>query len=602
MKKVKEAFGNVYQEIKTDDNASLALKIQITLKDNEKKILQILNGKKTEHIIQIFAFEVHKDGIFTIMELGEKINFNIDSKKRKICLQGAKGVREFHQLGYFHRDIKPENFVISRIRKSNQQILEPQKRFRKRNILSQFKLKMKELIFKWHLKCLLQKIMTFGLWGWSFMKFLQMKHFLKLVTTNTQQILQITQTQIQKKLKEKEKKNKINKEQRELLEKMIISRLDENLQIIKSINRINLYDILISSKYIDLQTFGVVVEKSKKERSTDIFQFLQKHVQVTKKIKQNEFNRNNYSVYTYEQTRLELIKKIKKEKKIIEFLKFLVKLTAIDREFIQRTTLASCSQDKSIRLRVFSMLSIRLWDVKKEEQKLKLDGHNSTVLSVSFSPEGTLQASGSGDKSIRLLQQNWMVRQTLSFQYASLQMELCQLLVVKINLYDYGMLRLDNIYKILIKITKTFLLNTKHPQIKNLLMNGPKILILSLYPNRLQFKHKEHLFFKNNSRKIKEQIQVNYQNLKEVIFWKKNKQIKKPELKLLIPFQIFLITIIFSEFANNVERLEMHSQQSKRGIFIKEKRIPSKLILNLQQNYMSYVKNNLLTIIEYIEG
>ncbi|CAD8141537.1 unnamed protein product [Paramecium octaurelia] len=56
------------------------------------------------------------------------------------------------------------------------------------------------------------------------------------------------------------------------------------------------------------------------------------------------------------------------------------------------TTLASGSFDTSI----------RLWDVKTGQLKAKLDGHSNTVSSVNFSPDGNTLASGSDDNSIRL--------------------------------------------------------------------------------------------------------------------------------------------------------------------------------------------------------
>ncbi|CAD8136770.1 unnamed protein product [Paramecium octaurelia] len=46
--------------------------------------------------------------------------------------------------------------------------------------------------------------------------------------------------------------------------------------------------------------------------------------------------------------------------------------------------------------------TIHLWDVKTGQQKAKLDGHSSSVMSVNFSPDGTTVASGSSDNSIRL--------------------------------------------------------------------------------------------------------------------------------------------------------------------------------------------------------
>ncbi|CAD8062171.1 unnamed protein product [Paramecium primaurelia] len=46
--------------------------------------------------------------------------------------------------------------------------------------------------------------------------------------------------------------------------------------------------------------------------------------------------------------------------------------------------------------------SIRLWDVKTGQEKFQLDGHDDCINSVCFSPDGNTLASGSVDNSIRL--------------------------------------------------------------------------------------------------------------------------------------------------------------------------------------------------------
>lgn len=53
-----------------------------------------------------------------------------------------------------------------------------------------------------------------------------------------------------------------------------------------------------------------------------------------KYINKHDFNINDYSTEFYYVSRLEIIKKLKDRKQIIEFLKFLVHLTAIDDKFI----------------------------------------------------------------------------------------------------------------------------------------------------------------------------------------------------------------------------------------------------------------------------
>jgi WD40 repeat protein len=59
-------------------------------------------------------------------------------------------------------------------------------------------------------------------------------------------------------------------------------------------------------------------------------------------------------------------------------------------------TLASGSKDKTI----------RLWDVKSEQQEGVLEGHTDEVLSLAFSQNGRLLASKSADNTVRLWKTN----------------------------------------------------------------------------------------------------------------------------------------------------------------------------------------------------
>jgi len=55
-------------------------------------------------------------------------------------------------------------------------------------------------------------------------------------------------------------------------------------------------------------------------------------------------------------------------------------------------TVASGSNDKTV----------RLWDAAAGEERQKLKGHDDFVTTVAFSPDGTMVASGSWDKTVRL--------------------------------------------------------------------------------------------------------------------------------------------------------------------------------------------------------
>lgn len=60
----------------------------------------------------------------------------------------------------------------------------------------------------------------------------------------------------------------------------------------------------------------------------------------------------------------------------------------------QGSLLASASADRSI----------RLWESNRGEERSRLEGHTSFVLSLAFSPDGSLLASGSADRTVRLWQ------------------------------------------------------------------------------------------------------------------------------------------------------------------------------------------------------
>jgi WD40 repeat protein len=46
---------------------------------------------------------------------------------------------------------------------------------------------------------------------------------------------------------------------------------------------------------------------------------------------------------------------------------------------------------------------VKLWDWQKGNEQLNLKGHNDSVLSVNFSPDGTMIASGSQDQTVKIM-------------------------------------------------------------------------------------------------------------------------------------------------------------------------------------------------------
>ncbi|CAK74902.1 unnamed protein product (macronuclear) [Paramecium tetraurelia] len=261
-----------------------------------------------------------------------------------------------------------------------------------------------------------------------------------------------------------------------------IKRLIENSikqsEIMRKKNEYNedLDQVLLLSKEVDGCLFKILIDMFKKEKIQNCLKFLskdcyKKHLeqyitdgaqsqsinkQKYKKIKNEikfisnviyiikelDFNKNDYSTENYQENRKNLILSIQKEVQIIQFLRFLVLLTAIDNEFIQcgsnslnllvemkvdlskqcfenikikNTSLAggnffgcnlSGSEFNNVDISGINLNNALLFNCKWRDLKIlelyKIDGHDDKVLSVYFSPDGSTLGSGSADHSIRL--------------------------------------------------------------------------------------------------------------------------------------------------------------------------------------------------------
>ncbi|CAD8142253.1 unnamed protein product [Paramecium pentaurelia] len=163
---------------------------------------------------------------------------------------------------------------------------------------------------------------------------------------------------------------------------------------------------------------------------------------ISKKIQRinlqdHKFNQEDYSSETYEMARYDLMKRMKENKRIIDFIKFLVLLPSIyigsnalnflvgmkvdisNQSFenigIKNTSiiggnLVRCnfngSEFDNVDINGVNFNGAQLFNCQWKQIKInelnKLDGHSGRVLSVQISPDGNTLASGSGDNSILL--------------------------------------------------------------------------------------------------------------------------------------------------------------------------------------------------------
>ncbi|CAD8183825.1 unnamed protein product [Paramecium octaurelia] len=237
-----------------------------------------------------------------------------------------------------------------------------------------------------------------------------------------------------------------------------------------------LYEVLSFSNEVDEVFLPILINILKKERIQDCLKFLsqeqnkflleiegqkvenqsllekeqtlngEKNIKiitdVLKKVMDHDFNTQNYSMDDYEEFKKDLITKVSMNKKIIEFLKFLVHLTALDETYIQ------CGSNSlhllllmKVDLREQSFENIRIrntsldggnfvrcifngsefdnvsisgmnlnqaqmfncnWKNIKIHELNKLDGHSRRVNQVCFSPDGKSLASCGDDNKIIL--------------------------------------------------------------------------------------------------------------------------------------------------------------------------------------------------------
>ncbi|CAD8138689.1 unnamed protein product [Paramecium octaurelia] len=228
----------------------------------------------------------------------------------------------------------------------------------------------------------------------------------------------------------------------------------------------DIYVLLAQSIEINESTFQILSQILQREKIQDSLEFLsscqnQRKVELeilqeqrlnvekndVKKItnflchiKDHEFNKVNYSKKEYKKVKENLITNISNNKKIIELLKFLVHLTAVDQQYIQcgsnslhllvemkaelntqsfenikikNTSLQganfircnfSGSEFDNVCISGINISEAKLFNCKWKNisinEEIKLNGHRNCVNSVCFSPDGNSLASSSDDNFI----------------------------------------------------------------------------------------------------------------------------------------------------------------------------------------------------------
>ncbi|CAD8214616.1 unnamed protein product [Paramecium octaurelia] len=237
------------------------------------------------------------------------------------------------------------------------------------------------------------------------------------------------------------------------IRKKMMSRFQSITEAAQVYNRKNdLYKVLSQIENIDESFLNETLEMFKRDKITDCLIYLSNKkyqemkwrfiYDILKNISEIDFNIQNYSSENYAYIRKNLIKYISQNKQIIEFLKFLVHLTAIDQRFIQcGSNSINILVEMKVDFREQSFENIRIqstsliggnfvkcnfngsnfynvdisgmnlnyaqlfnckWKCIKIHKLNKFDGHVGCVRSVCFSPDGSTLASGSVDNSIGL--------------------------------------------------------------------------------------------------------------------------------------------------------------------------------------------------------
>ncbi|CAD8167197.1 unnamed protein product [Paramecium pentaurelia] len=258
------------------------------------------------------------------------------------------------------------------------------------------------------------------------------KAFIEKQKEGIQQIQSIIQIQSN----EEEEESKVYQMKEDLYEMLIcVQDINDSLykKILEILRRDNVSDILEFISSTNNQHFYESLI-NKHDNISNIRKKIKKIMNVLRNIQDHKFNKDDYSSVTYKNEKQDLIKRIVDKKGIIDFLKFIVKITCgsnglsllvamkvdlrnqsfenirikdaslIGGNFV-RCNLSGSKFD-NIDISGLNLSGAKMFNCKWKNIKIhevnKLDGHSSSVRSACISPDGNTLASGSNDKSIRL--------------------------------------------------------------------------------------------------------------------------------------------------------------------------------------------------------